>query len=150
MDKVVSSISTPVGEFYMVIEGKTVIKSGFGKAPKFKVINSHPYTKLINDYFNGDKTALNKIPYAQTGSPFTCKTWEAISKIPFGQVQTYSQLAEIAGNKKAVRATGTACGKNNIVLIVPCHRVIKSDGGIGKYSGGLGIKELLLSHESQL
>lgn len=150
MGLVVSSVKTPVGEFYMVIDGKIVVQSGFGKAPKHEFVLNHPYTKRISQYFDGNKAALGKIPYSQSGSAFISKTWDAISKIPFGKTLTYTELASKAGNKKAVRAAGSSCGKNNIPLIVPCHRVIKSDGTIGKYSGGPRIKEFLLSHESKV
>lgn len=147
MDLVVASLKTPVGEFYMIINGKTVIKSGFGETPKYKVAGNHRYTGLVSQYFAGDKKALDKIPHRQSASPFIAKTWHAISAIPFGKTLTYAELARKAGNQKAVRATGTACGKNNIPLIVPCHRVVKSDGTIGEYAYGTKIKQFLLEHE---
>lgn len=148
MDLVVSSLKTPVGEFYMVIDDKTVVQAGFGTVPKHKKTENHPYAKLVESYFKGDKNALSKIPYAQSSTDFSQKTWTAIAKIPYGKTINYKDLAEKTGYKKAVRATGTACGKNNIVLIVPCHRVIKSDGSLGKYAYRVRIKQSLLDLEA--
>ena len=147
MSLLTAEVSTPVGPFYMIIKGKIVIRAVFGNPESPSDIKPHPYTKLITAYFDGDKNALSEIPYLQTSTDFTEKIWKEISKIPYGKTSNYAQLAEKIDNAKAVRAVGSACGKNNIVLIVPCHRVIKSDGNIGKYSGGLHIKEYLLKHE---
>lgn len=78
---------------------------------------------------------------------FTEKVWKAISKIPRGKVATYAQVARAAGSLNAFRAVGTACGKNPNAPVVPCHRVVSSNGGIGGYSGGMRKKILLLSRE---
>ena len=149
MSLVVSTFKSPIGEYYLVIDDKAVVRAGFGKPPKHQNIANHPYIKLVEQYFKGDKNALDKIPYRQHGSDFANKTWQAIGKIPYGTTLSYAGLAEKAGNKKAVRASASACGKNNIVLLVPCHRVIKSDGSIGKYAYGTALKQYLLNHESK-
>ncbi len=70
-----------------------------------------------------------------------------MKKIPFGKTLSYADIAKRISKPKAVRAVGSACGKNPIVLLVPCHRVIGSSGGLGGYSGGLRIKKWLLEHE---
>ena len=76
-----------------------------------------------------------------TGTPFQLKVWKELRKIPYGETQTYKQIAEILGNSRAARAVANACGKNPLPIIIPCHRVIRSDGGLGGYSGKGGVKE---------
>ena len=74
----------------------------------------------------------------------------AINRIPYGQTRTYTEMARSAGNERAVRAAGTACGSNPIPIVVPCHRVLRSGGGLGGYGGGLPMKEALLELEGVL
>ena len=74
------------------------------------------------------------------GTKFQIKVWKAISKIPRGQVRTYKELAKLIKKPKASRAVANACGKNPYPIKIPCHRVIRSDGGLGGYSGKGGIK----------
>ena len=74
----------------------------------------------------------------------------AIDRIPYGQTRTYTEMARSAGNERAVRAAGTACGSNPIPIVVPCHRVLRSGGGLGGYGGGLPMKEELLKLEGVL
>jgi len=78
---------------------------------------------------------------------FRGKVQRAIERIPYGQTRTYTEMARRAGNERAVRAAGTACGTNPIPIVVPCHRVLRSGGGLGGYGGGLPMKEALLELE---
>jgi len=105
---------------------------------------------LINDYFEGDITALNAIQVRQPGAHFSQAAWKAMKKIRPGSVISYGELAERAGSPAAVRAAGSACAKNAIVLVVPCHRIVKTGGALGNYAYGLGKKEWLLRHEGAL
>ncbi|MDB5106418.1 MAG: methylated-DNA--[protein]-cysteine S-methyltransferase [Fibrobacteres bacterium] len=82
-----------------------------------------------------------------SGTPFQESVWNALRAIPFGATISYKQLAERIRNPKAVRAVGSANGRNPLCIIIPCHRVIAADGSIGGYSGGLPIKEKLLALE---
>lgn len=82
------------------------------------------------------------------GSPLQLKVWEALLQIPSGQVSTYSAIADAAGNPKAVRAVGTAIGRNPISWLVPCHRALRKSGGLGGYHWGLPVKEGLLLREA--
>ena len=75
-----------------------------------------------------------------SGTDFQIQVWKAISKIPKGRVKTYKELAKAIGKPKASRAVANACGKNPLPIKIPCHRVIRSDGGLGGYSGKGGIK----------
>ena len=78
---------------------------------------------------------------------FRGKVQRAINRIPYGQTRTYTEMARKVGNERAVRAAGTACGTNPIPIVVPCHRVLRSGGGLGGYGGGLPMKEALLELE---
>lgn len=78
---------------------------------------------------------------------FQAKVQRQINRIPYGQTRTYTEMARRAGNERAVRAAGTACGRNPLPVVVPCHRVLRSSGGLGGYGGGLPMKEALLALE---
>ena len=82
------------------------------------------------------------------GAPFQIKVWEALLAIPSGQVSTYSDIAGAVGNPRAVRAVGTAVGRNPISFLIPCHRAIQKSGGLGGYHWGLPVKRALLAWES--
>jgi methylated-DNA-[protein]-cysteine S-methyltransferase len=101
-------------------------------------------------YFEGKLTELDlPIDWQLTGG-FRGKVQRAINRIPYGQTRTYMDMARSAGNERAVRAAGTACGSNPIPIVVPCHRVLRSGGGLGGYGGGLPMKEELLRLEGVL
>ena len=85
---------------------------------------------------------------APIGAPFQIKVWEALLRIPAGHVTTYSQIAEAVGAPKAVRAVGTAVGRNPISWLIPCHRALRKSGGLGGYHWGLGVKRQMLAWEA--
>lgn len=148
MNKKVINCNTPVGNFFMVVKDNKVIKSGFGNCNEIlEILDRHMYKNLVSDYFNGDPKALDKINYEQSSTDFTNCVWKTISKIPYGQAINYKQLGKLAGKPKAIRAAASACGRNNIALIVPCHRIVRSDGTIGEYLYSPKIKEFLLNLE---
>jgi methylated-DNA-[protein]-cysteine S-methyltransferase len=97
-------------------------------------------------YFNGERRVF-ELPLAQTGTPFQQGTWGLLMQIPFGKTISYLDLAKKTGDAKATRAVANANGKNNIAIIVPCHRVIGSDRSLTGYAGGLWRKQWLLEHE---
>jgi len=105
-------------------------------------------SELLKDYFDGDISAINAIKVAQPGATFSQAAWKAMRKVR-GTI-AYAELADRAGSPAAVRAAGSACAKNAIVLIVPCHRIVKTGGNLGNYAYGLGKKEWLLRHEGAL
>jgi methylated-DNA-[protein]-cysteine S-methyltransferase len=82
-----------------------------------------------------------------SGTAFQRKVWRALTKIPYGQTRSYAWVARAIGAPKALRAVGTACGANPVPLIIPCHRVIASDGSLGGFGGGLRLKRRLLRLE---
>lgn len=100
----------------------------------------------LKAYFAGTLTAF-KTPLAMSGTDFQRTTWQVLQTIPHGETRSYAQLAELIGNPRAVRAVASANANNGLALIIPCHRVIGSDGGLGGYAGGLSRKHDLLSLE---
>ena len=101
-------------------------------------------------YFGGKLTGFDlRLDWRLTDG-FRARVQRAIARIPYGQTRSYTQMAKSAGNERAVRAAGTACGSNPLPLVVPCHRVLRSGGGLGGYGGGLPMKEALLRLEGVL
>ena len=101
-------------------------------------------------YFEGKLTEFGLPLDWQLSRDFRRRALRAIARIPYGQTRSYTQIATSAGNERAVRAAGTACGTNPIPVVVPCHRVLRSGGGLGGYGGGLPMKESLLRLEGVL
>lgn len=145
-------IDTPVGTLVMdVAEDGAVTYASFEKLQADAGNNTsenHSYAKLVHAYFDGDLTALDAIPRRQEVGPFLTDIYRAMSEIPAGQTLSYAKLAAAAGHPLAVRAAGTACARNQLPLLVPCHRVIRSDGSLGNYGYGTNIKQWLLDHEA--
>ena len=102
--------------------------------------------KQLKGYFAGTRLHF-ELPIFQIGTDFQQKVWNEVFKIPYGDTCTYSLLAHKIGDIKSIRAVGTTNGKNKIAIIVPCHRVIGSDGSLTGYAWGLDKKEWLLKHE---
>jgi methylated-DNA-[protein]-cysteine S-methyltransferase len=101
-------------------------------------------------YFGGKLDRFDLPLDWQLSEGFRLRVLHAIAGIPFGQTRSYTQMAATAGNERAVRAAGTACGRNPIPLVVPCHRVLRTGGALGGYGGGLAMKEGLLELEGAL
>jgi methylated-DNA-[protein]-cysteine S-methyltransferase len=101
-------------------------------------------------YFDGRLRDFDLPLDWQLSRDFRRRALRAIARIPYGETRSYTQVATSAGNKKAVRAAGTACGSNPIPIVVPCHRVLRTGGGLGGYGGGLPMKEALLKMEGAL
>jgi len=98
-------------------------------------------------YWDGSRRAFDLPLDLSAGSPFAQRVWRAALEIPFGQTMSYRQLAERIGAPGAARAVGHALGANPIAVVVPCHRVLRADGSLGGYAGGLETKRVLLAHE---
>ena len=118
---------------------------GFKEVSKIAVVSD-----LLSDYFAGDINALNGISVRQPGAQFSQAAWKAMRKVKAGKTISYADLADRSGSKAAVRAAGSACAKNAIALVVPCHRIVKTGGSLGNYAYGLNKKEWLLRHEGAL
>ena len=117
----------------------------------FKSVRTIPViSDLVQDYFDGDFTAINGIKVRQPGAEFSQSVWKVMRKIPAGKTMSYAELAQRAGSPAAVRAAGSACGRNLIAPIVPCHRIVKTDGDLGNYGYGLELKQALLKFEGAI
>ncbi|HWO16671.1 MAG TPA: methylated-DNA--[protein]-cysteine S-methyltransferase [Solirubrobacterales bacterium] len=101
-------------------------------------------------YFEGRLTSFDLPLDWQLTDGFRARVQRAIAKIPYGQTSSYTDMARSAGNERAVRAAGTACGSNPLPIVVPCHRVLRTGGALGGYGGGLPMKKALLRMEGVL
>lgn len=104
--------------------------------------------KQLDDYFAGRRREF-LLPLQQSGTGFQQTVWELLLRIPFGKTVSYQQLSKQYGDTKAIRAVAAANGKNNLAIIVPCHRVIGSNQSLTGYAGGLWRKRWLLEHEAK-
>jgi len=102
----------------------------------------------VNEYFKGDRQQFD-LPLLLTGTAFQQKVWEALHTIPYGSTRSYMQQTKVLGDEKAIRAVARANGENCLAIIVPCHRVVGSDGSLTGYAGGLKAKKWLLEHEAK-
>ena len=104
--------------------------------------------RAIEAYFAGEVTALDALPVDAAGTEFQRRVWATLRMIPAGETRSYAAIASAVGAPRAVRAVGAANGANPVVIAIPCHRVIASDGALHGYGGGLERKQWLLAHES--
>lgn len=102
----------------------------------------------VDTAFGMQKDPEAKAPLYLIGAPFQIKVWEALLSIPSGQVTTYSEIAQTVGSPRAVRAVGTAVGRNPVSWLIPCHRALRKSGGLGGYHWGLPVKRAMLAFES--
>jgi methylated-DNA-[protein]-cysteine S-methyltransferase len=161
----IDRIDTPIGELLLVADDAGKLravdwadyesrmlrllrrhygKNGFQLEP---ACNPHGLRDAIDRYFAGDIQAIDEIPVQTAGTPFQRSVWKELRRIPGGSTVSYGKLAGQIGRPKAVRAVGSANGTNPIGIVVPCHRVIGSDGSLTGYGGGLDRKRWLLDHE---
>ena len=103
----------------------------------------------LRRYFASDLTTFHT-PICLLGTPFQQHVWDALLDIPYGETRTYTDMAATIGNPAAVRAVGSANGANPFAVVVPCHRLIRSDGSLANYGGGVHRKQWLLQHEQSL
>lgn len=151
----------PTGEFLFSLEtplGPVHIRSTTGVVTAIEFHNGHASrtsagtaleqqcARELQEYFEGRRHAFT-FPIDQRGTEFQKRVWEELTRIPHGRTISYHELAVRLGDPKCIRAAGTANGRNNIAIVVPCHRVIGSDGSLTGYAGGLEKKEWLLRHE---
>jgi methylated-DNA-[protein]-cysteine S-methyltransferase len=105
-------------------------------------------TRQLREYFQGRRTVFD-LPLRPEGTAFQRNVWRTLEQIPYGATISYAELARRVGNPKAARAVGSANGRNPLAIVIPCHRVIAADGGLGGFGGGLQVKQQLLDLEQQ-
>lgn len=154
-NKVTAVYESPIGKIAIcatergisALDFKDDAKASTGKAARDNVF-LQACVKQIDEYFKGTRTTFD-VPLDLRGTPFRMSAWRALLLIPYGDTWSYGKVAEQIGRPKAVRAVGGANHHNPISIIVPCHRVIGSDGKLTGYGGGLWRKEWLLEHEAK-
>lgn len=159
-----TTLKTPVGALSLISREHILIAAGFTSQDKLlasiskqerqlesKKVNQIPIiSDLVSDYFDGDLRALDGIKVDQEGEKFSQSAWRVMRKVSPGKTISYADLAKRAGSDDAVRAAGSACARNLIALVVPCHRIVKTGGALGNYAYGLRYKQWLLKHEGAL
>jgi methylated-DNA-[protein]-cysteine S-methyltransferase len=159
-----TTMASPIGKLYLLTRGETLLAlnlSGFQDLLSTltaseleekieKGSKARGISEKIADYFDGDLKAINSIKVRQPGGDFSQAAWSSMRRIKAGTTETYSDLALRAGSPAAVRAAGSACAKNKIAIVIPCHRIVKTGGAIGAYGWGVDKKMWLLNHEGAL
>jgi methylated-DNA-[protein]-cysteine S-methyltransferase len=129
------------GEFEAVLASKGIVEA------KRNPSALEPHVKALREYFAGRRRRFDLPVDIVFGTAFDRKVWDALREIPFGEVRSYGWLAARIGRPGAARAVGAANGRNPVAIVIPCHRVVQADGGLGGYTGGIGIKAKLLELE---
>ena len=149
-------ISTPIGALRLAGDEEGLREIAFGRAartapiPSGQATSRAPFRDVIEqleEYFAGRRTRF-QVRLAPRGTPFQLRVWSLLREIPYGETTTYGEIARRLGNPNACRAVGAANGRNPIPVIIPCHRVVGTDGSLTGFGGGLAIKDALLALES--
>ena len=148
--KYASVTTSPIGQITILADDEFVHTVTFAETD-ITGLNENPLTlkavQQLNDYFNGKLQQFN-FPIKQNGTEFQQEVWQNLLNIPFGETTSYAKFS--AHNPLAIRAIAAANGKNNMAIVVPCHRVIGSNGKLVGYAGGLWRKQWLLQHEREV
>ena len=158
MSLVQYKMTSPIGSLYLVASQKG-LKGIYWNKQSVRLVKSLDRSALsekilddtrvqLTEYFAGTRKQFD-IPCDLQGTDFQRKVWNELTRIPFGKTLSYRDVAKRIKNPKAVRAVGSANGKNPVCIIIPCHRVIAADGSIGGYAGGIRIKQQLLQLEQK-
>lgn len=142
--------NSPLGKLYAVFSGKFLCGVSFKKPrdiPLKQEAAPNDFMKELTDYFDGSVSRFRQQIKFLAGTDFEQQVWSRLLDVPFGETRTYKWIAEKIGRPAAVRAVGQALSKNPIPIVVPCHRIIESDGSIGGYSSGVDRKRRLLDME---
>ncbi|MBF0329309.1 MAG: methylated-DNA--[protein]-cysteine S-methyltransferase [Nitrospirae bacterium] len=147
---------SPIGDIYCTFAGDFIVDVSIGKNESGNSVSEKPsktatlFFKELDAYFNGDLHNFKQRLKFLIGTPFEQKIWLALKTIPYGEFRTYKWIAEQAGSPYAVRAAGQALKKNPLPIVLPCHRIVASGGGLGGFSCGVEKKIWLLRHEGAL
>ncbi len=149
-----SYYSSPIGTLQIQCTNGSITSILFIDQPNtdIAISDTHPLLKectlQLNEYFSGYRKHFD-FPIHQEGTAFQSKVWNLLNHIPYGKTLSYMDLAKQYGDAKAIRAVASANGKNNLAIVVPCHRVIGSNATLTGYAGGLWRKKWLLDHEAK-
>lgn len=156
-ETLIKALATPLGDLVLAVTETAVVALVFRKSElkrlgitAWREDGTSPLLeeaeRQLREYFRGERTRFD-LPLDLKGTDFQRRVWAELRKIPFGKTWSYQELAQRVGNPKAVRAVGTANGRNPACIIVPCHRVVRLSGEIGGYAGGVDKKVFLLKLE---
>lgn len=144
-------LATPIGGVEVWTEHGRLKALNLTRAKPTATRDRDPIVRELRRYFAGEPVRFENLSLdLGESTEFERKVYGATRSIPFGKVATYGQIAKAIGKPKAARAVGQALGNNPIAIVIPCHRVIASDGGLGGFTGGLHWKKKLLRHEGVL
>ncbi|WP_374384950.1 methylated-DNA--[protein]-cysteine S-methyltransferase [Dongia sp.] len=164
----IDRFQTPIGEIIIILDSEDRLraidwtdhearmmallarycgKAGFALT---KARNPADMRSTLSAYFAGDLGTIDKLPTETGGTDFQRRVWRELRRIPYGKTISYADLARRIGKPTAIRAVGLANGANPVSIVIPCHRVIGSDGSLTGYGGGLDRKQWLLAHEGAL
>jgi methylated-DNA-[protein]-cysteine S-methyltransferase len=164
MTLVQDRIGSPIGDIVLVAEDGALRLLDFDDGPRLQAFmakhfgavdiprKTNPWglAAALRAYLKGDLAAIDKLPARPRGTDFQRRVWDELRKIPAGQTIVYRELARRAGRPAAIRAAGAANGQNPVSIVVPCHRVVGTDGTLTGYGGGIERKRWLLEHEGAL
>jgi len=166
VDVAYSDVDTPVGNLVVASTRRGLVRVSFGPEPRDRVLEElaedvsprmiespgrlDDVRRQLDDYFEGRRNEFDLTLDWQLSRGFSRRVLEQTYRIPFGEVSTYREMAAAAGSPRGARAAGNALGGNPIPIVVPCHRVLHSGGGIGGYGGGLDRKRFLLRLEGAM
>lgn len=143
-------VDSPLGPLLLAASASAIVRCAFDAPAERRPHDPSPlldrFKRELDDYFAGCLARFST-PLDPAGTPFERSAWAALERIPPGQTRTYGGLARTLGNPAASRAVGRSCGRNPIVIAIPCHRVLASDGSLHGFGGGLERKRWLLEHE---
>jgi O-6-methylguanine DNA methyltransferase len=152
-----SKIQSPVGPLFVAVSERGVVALEFdpGDLPRSNSVRwveseekTRPFIRELEEYFAGGRREFS-LPLDLRGTDFQKRCWRALLDIPYGETRTYADVAKAVGCERGFRAVGGANHRNPVAIVVPCHRVIASDGTLGGYGGGLHIKQKLLDLEAE-
>ena len=148
-----ATVPSPLGAITVSTDGTALTGLALdGPAPAGAVEDAKrltPFLTELREYLAGERTAFT-FRVDQPGTAFQKRVWKELMNIPYGETISYGELAKRVGNPNASRAVGSANGKNQIAIVVPCHRVIGKNGSLTGFGGGLSCKQWLLDHEARV
>jgi len=162
MSLLTSTITTPIGPLTLVASDGVLRAASFTDRPTEVLArldgaarheeprptnDLRPITDALAAYFDGEVHAIDSLPVEQAGSSWFQSAWKVMREVPAGSTITYRELASRVGDPSNARVAGFACARNQIVLVVPCHRIVRTGGSLGDYYYGLDVKSWLLRHE---
>lgn len=140
-------MNSPIGPIHLAVADGALKSLSYSAQPSNT--EADRAEQQLQEYFSGNRVNF-ELKVLPEGTLFQKQVWEEMQKIPFGETATYADIAKRVGRPEAWRAVANACGKNPIVIVIPCHRVVGSYGKLGGYSGGLDKKQWLLQHEASV